>query len=127
MRSFARGGYLFLGTELVLLQKQTQIQRSFGAEVDLLETEEVKKLIPDLNLIARAALAAGLGITYRNGILQDMTGGRAKSLGGIYVHAEVVSPLAVRIPTTLSFWRTMSTTSACTYTPPRDLAFRRYP
>ena len=122
---FRERGYLFLGTDdnWEPLQEQTQIQRSFGAEVDLLEPEEVKKLIPDLNLegLRGAALGRRAGYTDPYGILQGYRR-KAKSLGGVYVHAEVVD--IVRQKDRVVGIRTAKgeTTSACTYIPPRDLA-----
>jgi glycine/D-amino acid oxidase-like deaminating enzyme len=91
---FRKRGYLFLGTDdnWDSLQRETQIQRSFGAEVGLLEPEEVKKLIPDLSLegLRGAALGRQAGYTDPYGILQGYRR-KAKSLGGVYVHAEVVN------------------------------------
>ena len=71
---FRKRGYLFLGTDdnWDSLQRETQIQRSFGAEVGLLEPEEVKKLIPDLSLegLRGGALGRQAGYTDPYGILQ---------------------------------------------------------
>ena len=89
-------GYLFLADEnnWETIQKQYRLQRSLGVEVDLLTPEEVKDMLPHLNVEGLLGGSYGRRAGYLDayGLLRGYQR-KAKSLGANYIHAEVVEIL----------------------------------
>jgi FAD-dependent oxidoreductase domain-containing protein 1 len=89
-------GYLFLADEnnWETLQKQYRFQRSLGVDVDLLTPEEVKDILPHMNVEGLLGASFGRRAGYMDayGVLQGYQR-KAKSLGANYIHAEVVEIL----------------------------------
>jgi glycine/D-amino acid oxidase-like deaminating enzyme len=89
-------GYLFLADEAnwETLQKQYRLQRSLGVDVTLLTPEEVKDLIPHMNIDGMRGASFGRRAGYMDafGLLQGYQR-KAKSLGAKYIQAEVVEIL----------------------------------
>ena len=89
-------GYLFLADEnnWETLRKQYRLQRSLGVDVDLLTPEEVKDMLPHMNVEALAGASFGRRAGYLDayGLLRGYQR-KAKSLGADYIHAEVVEIL----------------------------------
>lgn len=93
---FRQVGYLFLGAEnnWETLKKQYELQKSLGVDVELLTPEDIKKLIPHLNVesLLGASFGPRAGYTDPYGILQGYLR-RARSLGANYIHDEVTEIL----------------------------------
>jgi glycine/D-amino acid oxidase-like deaminating enzyme len=91
---FRRVGYLFLGGEnnWETLKKQYELQKSLGVEVELLTPEDIRKLIPDMNVesLLGGSFGPRAGYTDPYGILQGYLR-KARSLGARYVHDEVTA------------------------------------
>jgi len=89
-------GYLFLGDEhnWETLQKQYRLQKSLGVEVELLTPEDLKKMIPHLNVdgLLGASCGTRAGYTDPYGILQGYLR-KARSMGADYLHDEVMAIL----------------------------------
>ena len=89
-------GYLFLADEnnWETIQKQYRLQRSLGVEVDLLTPEEVKDMLPHMNVegLLGASFGRRAGYLDAYGLLRGYQR-KAKSLGADYIHAEVVEIL----------------------------------
>lgn len=93
---FRQRGYLFLADHgnWEALQRQYQLQRSLGAQVELLSPEKVLDIVPDLNVegLKGASWGPKAGYTDPYGVLQGYLR-KARSLGATYIHAEVVELL----------------------------------
>ena len=89
-------GYLFLADEnnWETLQKQYRLQRSLGVDVDLLTPEEVKDMLPHMNVdcLLGASFGRRAGYLDAYGLLRGYQR-KAKSLGAKYIQAEVVEIL----------------------------------
>jgi FAD-dependent oxidoreductase domain-containing protein 1 len=89
-------GYLFLGGEnnWETLKRQYELQKSLGVDVELLTPEDIKKLIPHMNVESLLGGSYGprAGYTDPYGILQGYLR-KAKSLGANYIHDEVTEIL----------------------------------
>jgi glycine/D-amino acid oxidase-like deaminating enzyme len=89
-------GYLFLAnaTNWKALQGQYQKQRALGVDVELLTPDQVKDLLPHLNIedLLGASWGRRAGYTDPYGVLQGYVR-KAKSLGAGYFHAEVTKVL----------------------------------
>jgi glycine/D-amino acid oxidase-like deaminating enzyme len=89
-------GYLFLADEnnWETLQKQYRLQRSLGVDVDLLTPQEVKDMLPHLNVEGLRGASFGRRAGYMDayGVLRGYQR-KAKSLGAKYIQAEVVEIL----------------------------------
>ena len=89
-------GYLFLADEnnWETLRKQYRLQRSLGVDVDLLTPEEVKDMLPHMNVegLLGASFGRRAGYLDAYGLLRGYQR-KAKSLGADYIHAEVVEIL----------------------------------
>jgi glycine/D-amino acid oxidase-like deaminating enzyme len=89
-------GYLFLADETnwEALQKQYRLQQSLGVDVTLLTPEEVKDLIPHMNIDGLLGASFGRRAGYMDafGLLQGYQR-KAKSLSAKYIQAEVVEIL----------------------------------
>ena len=89
-------GYLLLADEgnWVNLQKQYHLQRSLGVDVNLLTPEEVKDMIPHMNVEGLLGASFGRRAGYMDpyGILRGYQR-KAKSLGANFIHAKVVDIL----------------------------------
>jgi len=87
------GGYLFLadGTNWEALQRQYRLQRSLGVDVALLTPNEVRDLIPHMNVegLLGASFGRRAGYVDPFGLLQGYKR-KAKFLGADYIEAEVV-------------------------------------
>jgi FAD-dependent oxidoreductase domain-containing protein 1 len=85
-------GYLFLGDKenWGTLQKQYELQRSLGVDVELLSCEQVKRKIPHLSdgAFCGAVLGRRAGYVDPNGVLQGYSR-KARALGVDYIQAEV--------------------------------------
>ncbi|WP_151636117.1 NAD(P)/FAD-dependent oxidoreductase [Noviherbaspirillum aerium] len=87
-------GYLFIvqgASALRVLEDNAEVQRSFGADIRLLDREGVRKLFPSMRVddIDGAAYSPGDGWCDPNSFLQGMRR-KARSLGVEYVQAKVV-------------------------------------
>jgi len=87
-------GYLFIvqgAAALRVLEENAQVQRSFGADIRLLDREGVRGLFPSMRVddIDGAAYSPGDGWCDPSGFLQGMRR-KARSLGVEYVQAKVV-------------------------------------
>ncbi len=93
---FRRRGYLFLAddTNWEALQRHYPLQRSLGADVELLAPEEVLQVVPHLNVEGLQGASWGRGAGYMDpyGVLQGYLR-KARSLGAHYIHAKVVKIL----------------------------------
>jgi glycine/D-amino acid oxidase-like deaminating enzyme len=89
-------GYLFLADEnnWETLQKQYHLQRSLGVDVDLLTPQEVKDMLPHLDVEGLRGASFGRRAGYMDayGVLRGYQR-KAKSLGAKYIQAEVVEIL----------------------------------
>jgi glycine/D-amino acid oxidase-like deaminating enzyme len=89
-------GYLFLADEnnWETLQKQYRLQRSLGVDVDLLTPEEVKDMLPHMNVegLLGASFGRRAGYLDAYGLLRGYQQ-KAKFLGAHYIQAEVVEIL----------------------------------
>jgi glycine/D-amino acid oxidase-like deaminating enzyme len=89
-------GYLFLADQnnWETLRKQYRLQRSLGVDVDLLTPEEVKYMLPHMNVegLLGASFGRRAGYLDAYGLLRGYQR-KAKSLGANYIHAEVVEIL----------------------------------
>jgi glycine/D-amino acid oxidase-like deaminating enzyme len=89
-------GYLFLADEnnWETIRKQYRLQRSLGVEVDLLTPEEVKDMLPHMNVEGLQGGSYGRRAGYLDayGLLRGYQR-KAKSLGANYIHEEVVEIL----------------------------------
>ena len=89
-------GYLFLADETnwEALRKQYRFQRSFGVDVTLLTPEEVKDMLPHMNVKGLLGASFGRRAGYMDayGLLRGYQR-KAKSLGAKYIQAEVVEIL----------------------------------
>jgi glycine/D-amino acid oxidase-like deaminating enzyme len=89
-------GYLFLADQnnWETLRKQYRLQRSLGVDVDLLTPEEVKDMLPHMNVegLLGASFGRRAGYLDAYGLLRGYQR-KAKSLGANYIHAEVVEIL----------------------------------
>lgn len=90
---FRRRGYLFLADQAgwPALRARAQRQRSWGAEVEVLEGAEVLRVVPDLDPegIAGAAFGPRDGYLDPSAVLQGFAR-TARALGAAYVEDEVV-------------------------------------
>jgi glycine/D-amino acid oxidase-like deaminating enzyme len=93
---FRRRGYLFLAddTNWEAYQRHHRLQRSLGADVELLTPEDVLRVVPHLNVEGLLGASFGRGAGYMDayGVLQGYLR-KAKSLGAHYIHAQVVKIL----------------------------------
>lgn len=89
-------GYLFLADESnwETLQQQYRLQRSLGVDVTLLTPEEVKDMLPHINIegLLGASFGRRAGYLDAYSLLRGYQR-KAKSLGANYIHAEVVEVL----------------------------------
>ncbi len=89
-------GYLFLADESnwEILQKQCRLQRSLGVDVSLLTPEEIKNMLPHMNVEGLLGASYGRRAGYLDayGLLRGYQR-KAKSLGANYIHAEAVEIL----------------------------------
>jgi len=89
-------GYLFLGAEnnWKTLKRQYELQKSLGVKVELLTPEDIKKLVPAMNVESLLGGSYGprAGYTDPYGILQGYLR-KARSLGAKVVHDEVTEIL----------------------------------
>jgi len=96
---FKPRGYLFLGDEenWPHLQKYHKIQRSFGVECQLLNVDETRRIVPDLNPegIVGSSYSPRDGYLDPYSVLQGYVK-KAKYLGAQYIYQEVVAILKER-------------------------------
>jgi len=89
---FIQTGQMILADEqqLPLLKKQVTFQRKLGAKVDILAPEEIKKIVPEVNVegIAGGSIGRRGGKIDPSGFLQGYIK-KGKSLGVEYVYEEV--------------------------------------
>ena len=90
---FMQTGQMILADEqqLPLLKKQVTFQRKLGAKVDILTPEEIKKIVPEVNVegIAGGPIGRRGGKIDPYGFLQGYIK-KGKSLGVEYVYEEVM-------------------------------------
>lgn len=93
---FRQRGYLFLGdqTNWEAMQRHHQLQRRLGAQVELIIPEQVRDIVPDLNVegLLGASWGPRAGYTDPYGVLQGYLR-KARHLGAHYIHAEVAEIL----------------------------------
>jgi glycine/D-amino acid oxidase-like deaminating enzyme len=93
---FRRNGYLLLADETNwdTLKRHYKLQRSLGVDVEMLTPEEVLEIVPNLNIqeLFGAFWGRRAGYVDPYGVLQGYLR-KAKSLGAIYIHAQVVKIL----------------------------------
>ncbi len=91
---FRQRGYLFLadGAAWPALRARAERQRGWGAEVEVLEGPEIRKIVPDLSLegIVAATFGPRDGYVDPYGVTQGFAR-KARALGASYVEDEVVA------------------------------------
>jgi glycine/D-amino acid oxidase-like deaminating enzyme len=86
-------GYLFLADQRnwETLQRHHRLQRSLGADVELITPEQVRKIVPhlDVETLSGASWGRRAGYTDPYGVLQGYLR-KARSLGARYLRAKVL-------------------------------------
>jgi len=92
-------GYLFLSDKnnWEILQKQSWLQKSLGVKVDLLTVDDIRKMVPHLDVKGIVGASFGLRAGYVDpyGILRGYQR-KARSLGANFLHEEVTAILRNR-------------------------------
>jgi FAD-dependent oxidoreductase domain-containing protein 1 len=90
---FQQVGYLFLGNQRnwPVLQRRIALQKDQNVPVEVLDPEEIQKIIPDINTddLIGATFGPKDGVVDPNGVLQGFVR-RAKNLGAQFLYDEVV-------------------------------------
>ena len=89
---FRQRGYLFLADETnrESLERQQRLQASLGADVEMLSSDDVVKMLPHMNMegLNGGSWSRSAGYTDPYGVLQGYRR-KAKSLGAEFIHGKV--------------------------------------